>query len=211
MEKIVIIGASGHAKVIIDSVERENQYEIVGILDTQQSTGSHFFGYTVLGNEQELPSLVEKYSISGGIVAIGNNRLRSTVVARILDYHPGFKFRTVVHPAAIVSKTVNIGQGSVIMPGAIINADCTLGMHCILNTNCSLDHDSTVGDFSSLAPGVITGGTVRIKSHVTIGIGATLIQGLNIGSGATIGAGSTVLHDVEQGALVYGTPAKTIG
>jgi len=210
MENIVIIGSSGHAKVVIDIVEKEGKYKIAGFLDKFRDVGKMICGYRVLGKEEDLPRLVAEYKLSGGIVAIGDNFIRSTVVAKIRGICPEFVFAVAIHPQAIVANDVSIGEGTVVMAGAIINPCCSIGKHCILNTVSCLDHDSIMEDFSSLAPRATTGGNVKIGKFTAISIGATVIHGLHIGEHTVIGAGSTVLTNIDSYKVAYGTPAKEI-
>jgi len=210
MKNIIIIGSSGHAKVIIDIIEREGKYKIVGLVDRYRNIGEQTLGYEVLGDEEDLPHLIKTHSLSGAIVAIGDNFIRAKVVAQVREICPYLTFVSVIHPESSIAKDVSIGEGTVIMAGAIVNSSCSIGRFCILNTNSSLDHDSVMEDFSSLAPRVTTGGSCRIGGYAAISIGAILIHGIHIGEHTVIGAGSTVLKHLESFKVAYGTPAKVI-
>lgn len=207
MDHIVIVGSSGHAKVVIDVVEHEGKYRIAGLLDRYRTPGEETLGYQVLGREEDLPNLMVTHRLSGVIVAIGDNFLRSMVAARVGDVCPSLPFVSAIHPKALIAKQVVIGQGTVIMGGVVVNPCCAIGRSCILNTNSSLDHDSVMEDFSSLAPRAATGGNCRIGSHSAISIGAVLSYGVHIGDHSVIGAGSTVLKDLGSFRVAYGTPA----
>ena len=152
MDKIVIIGSSGHAKVIIDIVEHEARYEIAGLLDRYRKVGEQTLGYQVLGQEEDLPQLLTSHTIRGAIVAIGDNSIRSKVTARVREVCPDLQFVSAIHPKTSIAKDVSVAEGTVIMAGVTINPCCSIGQFCILNTNSSLDHDSVMEDFSSLAP-----------------------------------------------------------
>lgn len=210
MEKIVIIGASGHAKVIIDIVEREKRFTIAGLLDMSRKAGDALLGYPILGPEESLPEWQEVFGIKGGIVAIGDNWIRKKVVEKIRRIDPNFQFVSSVHPHASIGKNVTIGEGTVVMAGAVINPDSKIGRFCILNTGSSLDHDGKMGDFSSLAPGVTTGGNVEIGAHSAVSLGAHIIHGIRIGAHSVIGAGATVLEDIPDYAVAYGVPARVV-
>ena len=205
-----MIGSSGHAKVIIDIVERERKFQIVGILDRFRSPGEKTLGYKILENKNNLPDLISQYSIEGIVIAIGDNFIRSKEASQVAELCPELEFITTIHPSANIARDVSIGHGSVIMAGASINSCCTIGNFCILNTHSSLDHDSTIEDFVSLAPHSATGGNCHIERFTSIGIGATLIHGIRIGEHSVIGAGSTVLNDIAAHAVSFGTPAKYI-
>lgn len=210
MDNIVIVGSSGHARVVIDIVEQERKLNIVGLIDRFRDVGEQTFGYTILGKEEELPQLVEEHCLEGVIVAIGDNFVRSLVVNRVSELCPQLEYKCALHPKAVVASGVSIGAGTVVMAGAVVNPGCSVGRFCILNTASSLDHDSVMGDFASLAPGVVTGGKCHIGSHSAIGIGAFLSNGVCIGEHTVIGAASLVLKPIGDLVVAYGVPARAI-
>lgn len=210
MDRIAIVGSSGHAKVVIDIVEREGRFAIAGLVDRYREAGESALGYRVLGTEDDLPRLVEQLHISGAIVAIGDNFVRSQVVEQVRQLCPRLAFVTAIHPHSAVGRDVSIGEGTVIAAGVVVNPCCAIGRHCILNTNASLDHDSAMGDFSSLAPRAATGGTCQIGDFTAVGIGAVLLHGIALGEHTVIGAGATVLKNVGPYCVAYGTPAREI-
>ena len=209
MKNIVIIGSGGHAKVIIDIVEKEGKYNIVGLLD-KNCNNRKTLGYYIIGNEESLPHIIEKHNISGGIVAIGDNFIRSKIVENVKEIYPRFKFVVAIHPESILAKDVSIGEGTVVMASSIINPSCTIGNHCIINTSSSIDHDSIMEDYSSIAPGATTGGNVQIGRFSSISIGVTVIHNVHIGKHSVIGAGSTVLKNIGSFKIAYGLPAREI-
>lgn len=210
MDNIVIVGSSGHAKVVIDIVRQEGKYNIVGLLDRFRSVGDHTMGCPILGKEEDLPHLISAHAIKGALVAIGDNFIRAQVAARIRELCPDLVFVSVLHPSASMAGDATLGEGTVVMAGVVVNPCSSIGRFCILNTRCSLDHDSSMADFASLAPGVTTGGNCRIGPYSAISIGAVLIHGINIGEHTVVGAGSIVMKSVDSHVLAYGTPAKVI-
>ena len=207
---IVIIGASGHASVIIDIIERQNEYTIFGLIDSFKPIGSKLFNYNVLGTEACLPDLIKTNQIIGGIIAIGDNFDRYQMHSKIQALQLNFKYISAIHPNAIIGKSVIIGEGASIMPGAIANANATINAFCIINTSASLGHDCIMESFSSLAPGVNVAGHVTIQTCSSIGIGSCVIGGVNIGAHTHIGAGSTVIKDISNLKIAYGNPALEI-
>ena len=207
---ILLIGSSGHAKVVIDIVEKEKRYHIIGLIDAFHNIGETTIGYAVLGDEANIPDLVEKNNITGFIVAIGDNSVREKVVTNIREICPHVPFVSTIHPTASIGKDVTVGCGTVIMAGAVINPCCSVGDFCIINTNASLDHDSSMGNFSSLAPRASTGGNCTIGNFTAIGIGAILCHGISIGNNSVIGASSLVMNNLEGLIVAYGTPARKI-
>jgi sugar O-acyltransferase (sialic acid O-acetyltransferase NeuD family) len=210
MDNIVLIGSSGHAKVIIDIVQQEGKYNITGLLDRFRDVGEKTIGYPVLGQEEDLPELMKAHALEGAIVAIGDNYVRSKVAARIKELCPDLPFVSAIHPSASIATEVSLGDGTVVMAGVSINPCCSIGRFCILNTNSSLDHDSVMEDFASLAPGATTGGNCRIGQYSAISIGAVLSNGIHIGEQTVIGSGSLVTKSIESFVVAYGSPAKAI-
>jgi sugar O-acyltransferase (sialic acid O-acetyltransferase NeuD family) len=210
MDNIVIIGSSGHAKVVIDIVRNERKYNIVGLLDRFRAAGDQTMGCPILGKEEDLPELGKLHSVKGGIVAIGDNLVRSKVVALVKEISPGFRFVSAIHPRAVIGADVTIGEGSVVMAGVTINPCSAVGRFCILNTHSSLDHDSMLADFSSLAPGATTGGNCRVGEYSAICIGAILSHGVQVGEHSVVGAGSLVLDSIGSFVVAHGAPARVI-
>lgn len=167
-------------------------------------------GFPILGKIKELPDISRKHQITGIIIAIGDNFIRSRITTDIKNICPDIRFIKAIHPSALIASNVEIGDGTTVAAGSIIGPCCKIGSHCIINTSSSLDHDSTMGDFSSIAPKVATGGNCNIGAHSAIGIGATLIHKINIGNNSVIGAASLVMRDIGPFSVAYGVPAKTI-
>lgn len=207
---LLIIGSSGHAKVIIDIVRSEGRHRIVGLLDDMRPVGEETLGIPILGSVADLPMLMERTGAHHGVIAIGDNAGRMEVAARIAEHAPDFNFVSVVHPSAIIGSDVRIMAGTVVMPGVIINASCSIGAHCILNTGASVDHDCTLGDHVSIAPGAVLGGRCRIDSGTAIGMSASILQGIVVGAHCVIGAGAVVIQNVPDLQLAFGIPAKCV-
>src|SRR6516162_459897 len=207
--RIVVIGCSGHARVVVD-IFHQNHCEVVGLLDTYQSVANDVLGHQVIGTEDDLPALVSANLCNSVIVAIGDNWTRNRMVIRIRELVPGIRFVSAIHPSAQIARDVSIRQGTVIMAGVVVNTGCDIREFCILNTASSLDHDSIMEQFSSLAPGAITGGGVRIGAFSAIAIGAVISHAIQIGEKTVVGAGATVVGDIPDGVVAYGTPARII-
>ncbi len=210
MKNILIFGASGHGKVIIDIVEKENIYNISGLIDDNKNLPVDFSGYKILGVTDETLHIIKKYNIYGGIVAIGDNWIRSLVVRKIRDISPDFVFVNAIHPSARIARNVTTGKGCVVMAGAVINSDTRTGDFCIINTGSSVDHDNIIEDYASIAPGVTTGGNVKIGSFSAVSLGASIIHGVTVGEHTVVGAGSTVLKNIPSYVVAYGTPAQVV-
>lgn len=209
-KNIVLFGAGSHAHVVIDIIEKQDIYNIIGLIDSKKNPGEIFDDYRIIGKQENLVSLIEEYSIDGGIVCIGDNYWRGFVAEFILNLVSEFKFFNAIHPDCVIGKGVKIGQGNVFMPGVIINPYASIGNHCIINTNSSLEHFCVMEDYSSLSAGVITGGYAKIGTYTAIALGVTLFDRIKVGKHTVIGSGALVTKDVEDYVLSYGVPAKTI-
>lgn len=207
---IIVIGSSGHAKVVIDCIERENKYEIIGLIDRFKEVGSSSFGYKIIGKEEDLQNLIKINKIEGGIIAIGDNYTRYIVYDKISHDIPEFNFIKVIHPSAQIARDVLIGKGTVVMANATISSEAAVGDFCIINNNSSLDHNCKMLDYSSLAPGSTIGGNVKIGSFTAVSLGAKVIHGITIGENTIIGAGANVVKDIPKYVVAYGNPAKVI-
>ncbi len=206
---LVVIGSSGHAKVVLDAIEREGRWRVVGLLDSFREPGGASFGYEILGAEGDLPRLVAA-GVRAAFVAIGDNWQRHLMASKARALAPELVFASPAHPSAQVARGVEIGEGTVLMAGAVVQSASLVGRFCIVNTRASLDHDGVLGDFASLAPGVTAGGNVQIGDFAAVGIGATILHGRRIGEHSVVGAGAVVVHDVSAGTVAYGVPARVV-
>lgn len=209
-KNVLVIGTSGHAKVIIDIIEREGKYNVVGLIDTYREKGKRTFGYEILGKEEDITQVSSDKNVVGGIVAIGDNFTRLKVVDRIKNLDPEFKFVNAIHPKAVIGSKVKLGQGIAIMPGVIVNTQAEINDFCILNTKSTLDHECIMHDFSSLGPGTNVGGKVEIGYCTAVSLGAKVIENIKIGEHCVIGAGALVIRDVESYQLAFGVPTKNV-
>jgi len=206
--KIVVYGASGHAKVVLDILEQQGRYQIAGLVDDNpERRGGELFGYAILGSGEALEGL-RNSGVEGTIIAVGDNETRGRLARRVEAL--GLRLITAVHPGAQISRGVEIGVGSAVMAGAVINADAVIGDNSIINTGATVDHDSWLGSCVHLSPGVHVAGGVHIDHHAHLGIGAVVLPGLSIGHHATVAAGSVVNRDLPPGVTVAGVPAREV-
>lgn len=194
MATINLFGASGHAKVIMDIIESQGD-DINCLYDDAPHN-------MVIHNKPVY--LSDNLTVVGPlIISIGSNIKRKNISKRYdVDY------ATAIHPQAIISPSVSIGEGSVVMQGAIIQADAQVGKHCIVNTGASIDHECIIEDFVHISPHATLCGNVNIGEGSWIGAGTTIIPGIKIGKWCTIGAGSVIIHDIPDGAKAYGNPCR---
>lgn len=196
--KVILYGASGHAKVVFE-IAQALKLNIAGIVDDKPVAFSSFFKQEIF-----LPS---HFDLADGqlLLSIGNNKVRKK-----LSLKHTLQYITLIHPYAFISPSSKIGKGTVIMAGVIINAESSIGSHCIINTGAIIEHDCIIEDFSHVCPNASLAGNVTVGEGTQIGIGAKVIQGVKIGKWAIIGAGAVVINDVPDYATVVGNPGKII-
>lgn len=199
MRRLVIIGASGHGKVIAD-IALKNRYREIVFLDDNENI--HKCGdYPVVGRISEVKSIDADI-----IVAIGNASIRK----RIQESLDESEIVTLIHPDAVVAEDVAIGVGTVIMAGSVINSGTKIGRGCIINTCSSVDHDCVVGDYVHISVGAHVAGTCQLGDKTWVGAGATVSNDVNICSGCVIGAGAAVIKSIEKTGTYVGVPVRRI-
>lgn len=196
---MILFGASGHAKVIIDILEKQG-VNIEYLIDANPSIKS-LQSYPVL-HESDCENLPDDQEF---IVSIGNNKIRKQVVEGLKT-----SFGWAVHSSVILGDEVSIGQGSVVMAGAIVNSATSIGNHAIINTACSIDHDCSLGDYVHISPNATLCGSISVGEGTHVGAGATIIPNLKIGKWVTIGAGAVITKDVPDYGVVVGNPGRII-
>jgi sugar O-acyltransferase (sialic acid O-acetyltransferase NeuD family) len=210
MQNIVLIGGGNQAHYTIDIIEREGKYNIVGIIDSIQEIGSERFGYKILGRQESILDLIEEYSITGGVISIGDNWSRYFVYEQIKKLAPDFVFVNAIHPSVIIGNNVNIGQGVVAMAGCIFNPRAEISNFTFFATGAQVEHDCVIEDFASISAGSITGGYVKIGKHSAITLGVIIMDRLEIGENTVVGSGSLVTKSLPSNVLAYGNPAKVV-
>jgi sugar O-acyltransferase (sialic acid O-acetyltransferase NeuD family) len=208
-EKVLIVGSSGHAKTIIDIFEKV-EFEIIGLIDDCRDENEMTLGYSVLGKIKDIPKIINQDKGCNVFVAIGDNFSRQVVVNKITAMMPEIKFASAIHPSALIGKNAVFGKGVAILAGTIISADAKIGNFTIVSTKASAGHDMEMLEYSSLAPGVTTGGNVVIGECSAISIGAIVKEKLKIGNHSIIGAGSLLMKNCPDNVIMYGVPAKLI-
>lgn len=196
--KIILYGASGHAKVISSIVEAMDR--VIDILFDDNEKIINLNQYRVLNgyDKNYNPNIPI-------IISIGDNKIRKKISEKIS--HP---FAILIHPSSIIDKKVIIESGSVVFHNAIVQRDSIVGKHCIINTNASIDHDCIIEDFVHLSPSATLCGNIKVGEGTHIGAGATVIPNIKIGKWCTIGAGAVITKDIPDYSLVVGVPGKII-
>ena len=193
-KNIYIYGASGHGLVVAD-IARACGYDDVIFVDD---------------GDNEYPSFEDIKRTSGIPVAfgIGNNAIRAKLFENVQN--SGFEIVSLVHPSAIISPSVTIGKGTVVMPNVVVNAKATIGNGVILNTSCIVEHECVIENFVHISPKVALAGDVKVGKFTHIGIGSNVIQGIIIGKNVIVGGGSMVIRNIDDNQKVVGVPARLI-
>ncbi len=201
--KLIIVGASGHGKVVAD-IAVKNGYDEIEFLDDKFSNTDFiksFAKWPIIGNTKKLSEINNDV-----FIAIGNSKIRKNFMERYRDKH----IITLIHPDAIIANDVKIGIGSVIMAGAIVNPYTRIGNGVIINTSSSVDHDCIIGNYSHIAVGSHVAGTVNIGECTWLGAGATVSNNINICDNCMIGAGAVIIKDINESGTYVGVPASKI-
>lgn len=205
MKNYVLIGDSGHAKVIEDCIVA-NGYRVIAKLDDKYTT-SFQDGPYLKGPLCVIKDLLNNNNIKV-IISIGNNEVRNNIFERL--QLPIDLYGLVKHPTAVISPSVKIGEGTVIMPNVVINADSIIGNHAILNTGSIIEHDCKIDDYVHISPGAVLTGGVEVGIGTQIGAKASIIPCVKVGNWSIIGAGSVVIKNISSNVTAIGVPTNVI-
>ncbi len=194
---IIIIGASGHGKVLAD-IAMKNGYSNILFFD-DDNTKKQCTGFPVKGKVEAAKNMIEDK-----IIAIGNPLLRKEIKEKI------GKTVSLIHPNAIIGRMVKIGEGTAIMAGVVINSDTRIGSCCIINTSSSIDHDCKIGNYVHISVGAHVAGSCIIGDSTWIGAGATVSNNIEICDNCIIGAGAVVVKNITEPGVYVGIPARRI-
>jgi sugar O-acyltransferase (sialic acid O-acetyltransferase NeuD family) len=198
---VIVLGAGGHAKVVISTLLAAG-WRVDAIYDGDPTKhGQQFLGIRVLGSTAD----VDPYIAANAVIAIGDGERRRAIASQF-----NFNWVTVIHPTAWVDPSAKIGDGTVVCAGAVVQPGSRIGCHAIINTLAGVDHDCRIGDFAHVGPGAHLAGGVHVGAGTVIGTGASAIPKVHIGGQTVVGAGATVVHDLPDGVVAVGCPAKVL-
>ena len=204
LDRIVVLGSGGHAKVVIDVVRSAAMFTVAGCVAPKGQEGA-IEGVPILGDDSILPSLVDS-GIKHAVVAIGDNNLRLRLGEKIEAL--GLSLPPLVSPRAYVAASAALGAGTIIMPHAIVHPCACVGRLCVVNTTAIVEHDCILGDGVHVAPRSVLCGSVRVGDRSFVGAGSTVIPNVQIGSDVLLGAGSVATRDCVSPGTYLGTPAR---
>lgn len=211
LERLLIVGAGGHAKVSLETAISMNLFDEFAFIDDRFNRGSEDLfvsKWPIIGNTKDISNKEIKDKYKFAVVAIGNNKRRFELL-NILKNND-FKVPSLIHPTAIISPSSNINEGCVIFANSVIQAEVNIGFGAIINTSCSIDHECIIEEGAHICPGAHLAGRVSIGKLSTVGIGASIIQDIKIGDQVFIGAGSAVINNIKDKMTVAGVPARLI-
>jgi len=197
--RLLVVGAGGHAKVVIDAAQAAG-FDVVGAIGDPQKAA------TVCGIH--VAPTAEGIDADGFIIAVGDNRARAELYSAYLA--SGLAPTSVIHPSAIIAPSVEVGSGTLIAAGVVVNTDAVIGENAILNTSCSVDHDCAIGTHAHVGPMSGLCGAVRVGTGTLIGVGCSLIPGVTVGDWSVLGAGSVVVDDLAADTVFAGVPARPL-
>lgn len=200
--KLVIIGASGHGKVVADIALR-NGYKEILFLDDNPNV-KECMGFPVVGSSKDIGNYKTEFDV---IVGIGNARIRQLIQEQLAAE---FSISTLIHPSAIIGIEVTLGKGTVVMANAVVNPCSKVGNGCIINTGATVGHDCTISDYVHVSSGVHIAGTTFVGERTWVGVGTTVKNNVNICADCMIGAGTVIVRDIKESGTYVGVPAKNI-
>lgn len=202
--KLLIIGASGHGKVVADIALRMKKWQNIAFLDDNEVL-KEVMGLEVIGRSSDTYRYIYDYDI---FVALGNNSTREKIQESLET--EGASIPTLIHPNAVLGERVDLGNGSVVMAGVVINCYSKIGKGCIINTGVTVDHDNVIEDYVHISPGAHLSGTVKVGKGTWLGVGSVVSNNVNIVSGCKVGAGAVVVKDITEAGTYVGVPVMKI-
>jgi len=200
---MIVYGAGGHGKALIELIRALDNYPIAGIIDESIPAGSTIMGVQVLGGGSHLGQLISRgvHLAVNAVGGIGNIQSRIKVFDLLSE--AGFSCPAVVHPTAFVEQSATLSEGVQVMPHAYVGSEAQIGFGVIINTGAIVSHDCSLGDYANLSPGAILAGEVSVGTATLIGMGVTVNLRVKVGARARVGNGSTIKQDVPEGGIVH--------
>ncbi|MEC0073517.1 acetyltransferase [Bacillus anthracis] len=203
-KKLLIIGAGGHGKVIADIALKMNKWEYIAFLDDGENVKTSM-SIEIIGESADVSKFIKDYDV---FVGIGNNTIREKIQEQLESQ--GASIPVLIHPDAVIGAQVSMESGTVVMAGTVINCCTQIGKGCIINTASTVDHDNIIEDYVHISPGTHLAGTIKVGKGTWLGIGAVVINNINITGNCKIGAGTVVNKDISESGTYVGVPARRL-
>jgi sugar O-acyltransferase (sialic acid O-acetyltransferase NeuD family) len=202
-EKVIVIGAGGHAQSCIDVIEANGQFKITGLIGSKEEVGKEISGYSVIGTDEDLPNLASK--IKNAVIGVGqieSSDIRRRLFLNLKEF--GFNLPAIISPHAYISKGAQIGIGTIVMHHALVNAGAKIGDNCIINSKSNIEHNSIIESDCHISTGAIVNGDCLIGRGSFLGSGSVVKQGCTIGENSIIGMLTSVRKDVSANSFYIG-------
>ncbi|EJQ64911.1 acetyltransferase [Bacillus mycoides] len=203
-KKLLIIGASGHGKVIADIALKMNKWQSIAFLDDNENVKSSM-GIEIIDKSTSISKYIDDYDF---FVGIGNNAIREKIQRQLEAEEASIP--VLIHPSAIIGEQVYLEAGTVVMAGAVINCCTNIGKGCIINTASTVDHDNVIEDYVHISPGAHLAGTVKVGRGTWLGTGSVVSNNINITHSCKIGAGAVVIRDITESRTYVGVPVRRV-
>jgi sugar O-acyltransferase (sialic acid O-acetyltransferase NeuD family) len=204
-KNLILVGGGGHCKSVIDVIKCAN-WNILGILDTEENVGKRVLGYTIVGTDEQIPKFIHKAHFLVTVGQIKNVELRIKLHNKIVS--ASGKLATIISSNAYISKHSEIGKGSIVMHKAIVNAGVKAGIGCIINTMANIEHDVEIGNYCHISTGAMVNGGCSIGHETFLGSGVVVVNSVSIAEHCVIAAGSVVCKSILKSGIYAGNPAK---
>ena len=203
-DKLIIIGASGHGKVVADIAIKMNKWQSIAFLDDDEFIKTSM-GLEVIGKTADAFTYKDEADF---FVAIGSNSVREKVQEKLIE--EGLNVVSLIHPSAVLGTDVEVGIGTAVMAGVVINTSTRIGKGCIINTSASLDHDNMIEDYAHISPGAHLAGTVNVGRRSWLGIGSVVSNNISVCDDCIIGAGAVVIQNITEPGTYVGVPVRRV-
>jgi acetyltransferase EpsM len=205
MNDLLLWGAGGHGKVVVDIARSTRRFRSISFLDDDPTTaGTTFYGCPVAGGRDDL----ERFSGYCFAITIGDNRTRASCFRKARAQ--GLTPVALIHTSAVVSPSAVIGAGTVVMPGAVVNADAVVGENCIINSCAVVGHDARIADHVHFGSRAVLGGAAKIGPYAHVALGAVILPQVEIEEFAVVGAGAVLLKNAAARSTMVGVPARVM-
>ena len=202
---VIVVGAGGHAKVVIELLRQSGNH--VAYCISGEEEHKECLGVPILVGDKWIENLRAE-GFCRAFVAIGSNRTRLRMAGVLKQFQ--YELVNAISPFASISPSAKIGVGVAIMAGAIVNAEAEIGDFAIVNTGASVDHDCRIGQAAHIAPRCALAGMVNIGDGGLMGIGSCAIPGVSVGNWSIIGAGAAVTKNIPDNVIAIGIPARPV-
>lgn len=207
-KKVFVYGAGGHGKVVADILLASGECNLAGFVDDRAELhGTSLMGLPVPGDGEWLRRAAREGRAAVAL-GVGDNHVRQELAERCAGW--GIELLTAIHPRGCVARSARLGMGTVVMAGAVINAEARLGQGVIANTGAVIEHDVVIADFAQVAPNASLGGAARLGTLSLLGLGASVLPGVTIGSETIVGAGAVVHRFLPDRVVAAGVPARIL-